>query len=50
MHDLYLLLAETVAEASNAEDDRPQPPTRFTASVETVDADCVGIHVESVTL
>lgn len=42
MSDLYLALAVTTDNSDEPGDDRPNPTTRFTASVETVDNDFLG--------
>jgi hypothetical protein len=48
MLDLYTILAAPAIPANDAADDRPDPTTRITASVETVDADCVCILMDSI--
>jgi hypothetical protein len=48
MLDLYTIPATAASPTSGAADERPQPSTRITESVETVDAHCAGILTDSI--
>jgi hypothetical protein len=48
MLDLYAILAAPAIPTNDAADDRPDPATRVTASVETIDADCTGILTDAI--